>query len=302
MKVVFFLFILGIAVERCLAVNEYTRAIIQKLQEQLSRPILNDYFVKVGSLDPALSTVLMYGPNAAPDALLCLAYNFDAAIETVRSNLGDIFAVVTYYQGKCNTDANLNRALEALADKDAQQRLRVVAKNIIDGMPQEVASLATDAINQAFSNNVISIEQAEQFATRIRGLSDETKQTIFTHLPSAQSVFNGDGAYNAALNNLLNNFPVLLKAQEPNDEQKATVNNALAQAFDYAHKNAVEYLDFVFGWLKGLPIDQNLASNSEATRAFNSAAVKLAGAGKAALFLPPTQQTIENMFTDPYQI
>uniref|UniRef100_A0AC34GH07 Uncharacterized protein n=1 Tax=Panagrolaimus sp. ES5 TaxID=591445 RepID=A0AC34GH07_9BILA len=126
----------------------------------------------------------------------------------------------------------LNKALEALADKEAQQRLRVVAQNIINGLPQEVASLATDAINQAFSNNAITVVQAAQFASRIQALSDETKQTIFAHLPSTQSVFNGDGAYNAPFNNLLNNFPVLLKAQEPSDDQKATVNNALVQAFD----------------------------------------------------------------------
>jgi hypothetical protein len=303
MKHLLYLFVFGIIIiQCCLAVDEYTRAIIKKLQDQLTTPTINDYFVKVGSLDPALSTVLMYGPNAAPDALICLAYNFKAAVETVRNNLGDVFSVVTYYQGKCNTDANLNKALEALADKDAQQRLRVVAQNIINGLPQEVASLATDAINQAFSNNAITVEQAEQFASRIRALSDETKQIIFAHIPSAQSVFNGDGPYNAPLNDLLNNFAVLLKAQEPTDEQKASVNAALVQAFDYAHKNAVEFLDFVFGWLKGLPIDQNVANDQATIRAYNSGANKLVGAGKAALFLPPTQQTIENMFTDPYQI
>jgi hypothetical protein len=299
MKLLFSLVVLGAV---CLAVDQYTRGIVKNLQNQLSMSNINDYFVRIGSLDPALSTVLMYGPNAAPDALICLAYNFKAAVETVRNNLGDVFQVVTYYQGKCNTDANLNKALEALADKEAQQRLRQVAQNIINGLPQEVASLATDAIDQLFSNNAISVEQAEQFASRIRSLSDETKNTIFAYIPSAQSVFNGDGAYNAAFNNLLNNFAVLLKAQEPSDEQKSTLNSALVQAFDYAHKNAEEYLNFVWNWLKGLPIDQNVAGNPTTTQAYNSGASKLVGAGKAALFLPPTQQTIENMFTDPYQI
>uniref|UniRef100_A0AC34G5K3 Uncharacterized protein n=1 Tax=Panagrolaimus sp. ES5 TaxID=591445 RepID=A0AC34G5K3_9BILA len=107
---------------------------------------------------------------------------------------------------------------------------------------------------------------------RIQALSDETKQTIFAHLPSTQSVFNCDGAYNTPFNNLLNNFPVLLKAQEPSDDHKATVNNALVQAFDYAHKNADEYFDFVFGWLKGLPIDENVSNNQETIRAYNSGA------------------------------
>ena len=145
------------------------------------------------SVDPSLTTALMYAPNANVDGLLCLVYNFKEAVGIIRNNLGDVFSVVTYYQGKCKTDPNLNKALAALADKTAQQRLKVVAQNIINGLPKQVASLATDALNQFFSNNDITVSHAKQFATRIKKLNADTKQTVIAKLPSTKSFFNAKG-------------------------------------------------------------------------------------------------------------
>lgn len=113
---------------------------------------------------------------------------------------------------------------------------------------------------------------------------------------------NISGAYNAPYTVLLNNFPILLTNTVPTAAQKTKVNNAIAKAFDYAHKNAVEYLDFVFGWLKSLPISSSVSSNLITTGAFTSASSKIVAAAKVALNLPPTQQAIENLFTDPYQL
>uniref|UniRef100_A0A914Y5P4 Uncharacterized protein n=1 Tax=Panagrolaimus superbus TaxID=310955 RepID=A0A914Y5P4_9BILA len=66
-------------------------------------------------------------------------------------NSGDPFYVVTYYKQTCNSDANLNKAMEVLTDKTAQTRLRGVVTNIVNTMPTQIQSIALALIDQSFS-------------------------------------------------------------------------------------------------------------------------------------------------------
>uniref|UniRef100_A0AC34FLC1 Uncharacterized protein n=1 Tax=Panagrolaimus sp. ES5 TaxID=591445 RepID=A0AC34FLC1_9BILA len=283
------------------AVDAATKKIITVLQNQLTQPILVDYFKRGGSLDPAISTILQYVPSAEISSAACFLTNINGAISAATQNPNDPFYVVTYYRQTCNSDANLNKAMDVLADKTAQTRLRGVVVSIVNTMPAQIQSIALALIDRSMTGKNLTQAEAQSYVTKVKNLNTATKQAIFKKLPVLKKVLNKNGPLFKPYNVILTNLPILASNKLPTAAQRKNINTAMGKLQKFAHNNAVPFIQFALNWLKAQPIADS-QNDPTVLQNYRTGAAKIVQTGKVALMLPTTQQTISQYFTTPYKL
>jgi hypothetical protein len=283
------------------AVEPATKKIITVLQNQLTQPTLVDYFKRGGSLDPAISTILQFVPSAEISSLSCFLTNINGAITAVQQNPADPFYIVTYYKQTCNGDPNLNKAMEVLTDKTAQNRLFFVVTNIANNFPPQLQSIALALLNLGFAGKTVTQVEAQGFVTKIKNLSTGTKQTIFKKLPVLKKVMAKGAPLSKPYNTLLTNLPILLSNKPPTDAQRKTINTALGKMQTYLYNNAVPFIQFALNWIKSLPIADS-RNDPTVLQNYRTGAAKIVQTGKVALMLPTTQEMIQTYLKKPYKL
>jgi len=304
MKVCLSVAVLALIVFQCCdaVVNPNVKKVITILQGQLDQQNLVTMFKAGGSLAPPISTILQTLPNAEISAFTCFITNINGAIAAAKANTGDIVKVVSYYQGVCNADPNLNAAMAALTSTTAVTQLQNVATKLSANFPAQIKPVATALIAQATSGKAITVAQATSYVKTIQNMNTATKNAIFAKLPSTKAVLNKAGAYYKPYIMILTHLPSLISTKALTPADKKSVNAAIAKMYVFGTANAPQFVTAALNWIKKLPVDAATQSDPTTLANYRTGALKLITNAKMALALPITATTIQQYLSSPYQL